>query len=69
MWRHTRQIKRCAKALYLVGNLEHMCIYLDALVEGGWLTAEEQEQMITDISHECADITCGELEKLRIQFR
>jgi len=68
MWRTLKQIKRCAKALYLIGNFEHMCIYLDALTDGGWITAEEQEKLVTDISTECAGITMGELKELRGKF-
>ena len=68
MWRTLKQIKQCAKALYLVGNLEHMCIYLDALTEGGWLTAEEEDKLMTEISTECAGITVGEIEQIRNKF-
>ena len=61
-------IKKCAKALYLVGNLEHMFVYLDALYDGGWITVEESEKLVESISKECAPITCGEIEKLRGMF-
>jgi len=60
--------KKCAKALYLIGNLEQMFVYLDNLVEYGLLTEEEENQMAEEITNECALITMAELKELRSKF-
>lgn len=62
-------IKKCAKALYLLGSLEHMMVYLDAMVEANiWLEQREADAITDQILAECAPITMGEINKLRAQF-
>ena len=68
MERKLTKIRKCAKALYLIGNLEHMSVYLDSLHDGGWITGEELERLETEITDECATVTMAELKDLRSKF-
>lgn len=63
-----KTIRKCAKALYLVGGLLQMDVYLSGLCEDGQITEEEEYSITEDISRECASITVGELEELRKKF-
>lgn len=61
-------IKSCAKALYLVGNLEQMFIYLDKLVDDEWISEEQETEIANAISSECADMAWGDIREIRRQF-
>lgn len=62
-----RNIKRCAKALYLVSNegIADMFIYLDTMVENEYITEEEEDKIVDEISKECAHIYCYRIEEFK----
>lgn len=62
-----RNIKRCAKALYLVSNegIADMFIYLDTMVENEYITEEEEDKIVDEISKECAHIYCYKIEEFK----
>ena len=60
--------KRCAKALYLVGNLIQMETYLDALVKFEKITEQQADKIAKGITEDCADLTIGELKPMRSMF-
>lgn len=64
---HTRT-KKCAKALYLIGSLAQMYVYLDALVEMGAMSEEQENRLVDEIITECGPITMGEIRELRNRF-
>ena len=60
--------KSCAKALYLVGNLEQMVIYLESLVDAERITEDEEREIEKSVSSECADMAWGDIREIRRQF-
>ena len=63
-----QRIRKCAKALYLVGDIGQMMTYLDAVVESGKLTEEEADSMSKSVIWSCTEMTMGELKKIRNMF-
>lgn len=61
-------IKSCAKALYLVGNLEQMFVYLDALVDDKWITEYEESDIAEAVSFVDGDVTWDTIKELRNRF-
>lgn len=65
-----RNIKRCAKALYLVSEegIADMYIYLESMIECGYITDEEEDRIMNEISNECAHIYCYRIEEFKKQM-
>lgn len=65
-----RNIKRCAKALYLVSEegITDMYIYLESMIERGYITDEEEDRIMNEVSKECAHIYCYRIEEFKKQM-
>ena len=61
-------LKRNAKALYLLSDLGEAYEYLWAKVDDGFITDEDADQIIYEISDDCKDMTVGEIERLKKLF-
>ncbi len=66
--RKLNEIKLKAKALYLIGDIQDVYAYIDGMIEYGYLTEEEEEEMMNSVSSECANITVSECQKLYTQI-
>ena len=62
------KIKRNVKALYLLSDLIEVYAYLDAKVEDGALFSDEADDLLEKVIAECANITVGQIDKLKEQF-
>lgn len=63
-----KETKKTAKAIYIVSGLKEMVTYLDAKEELGEITEAQSNKILDLISKECANMTYGELEKIRSMF-
>lgn len=63
-----KDIKKCANALYLLGDLQQAIIYLTALVDAGIITEAKADEIINVCVEEDEKITYGEVVNLRALF-
>ena len=64
-----KEIETNASALYLVGGLQQMMIYLDALVDRGDLTEAQADEMAERIGERYADTQTDKIEAIRRMLR
>ena len=63
-----KDIKKCANALYLLGDLQQAIIYLTALADAGIITEEKADEILNVCVEEDEKITYGEVMNLRALF-
>lgn len=59
---------KVAKAIYVVSGLQEMVTYLDAKVQLDYITEEDYDEIVTLVSAAYANVTVGELDKIRKMF-
>ena len=63
-----KMYKKNAKALYLLSDLREAVEYLYGKVDMEYMTEEEADSILNEISEECKDMTVGEIEQLKKLF-
>ena len=61
-----REVRKCAKVIYLIGDYQQMTCYLQGVVEYGTLVSSvEAEEIAEEISEECGGLRWTDVEEFR----